>query len=330
MITARKYQPCDKQEWDRFVRDSNNGTIFNYRNFLNYHLTRNFRDHSLIFQKNHNIIGVFPAAEVEEENQKILFSHPGASFGGFIVNRISYSDMDELLISFETYCHRENFNRTFFIPTPSIYFREPDDTLEYALLWRNFTVAENYISSVIDTTGDLSEKLTAIYRKKNRSSTYYDRLVEKNDLRLEWNKDYKQFYPILLENKKRHASLPTHTLEELQKLNDLFPESFHLLMVYAGKTPIGGTLNFVANDRVAIIFYNMIDYRYSRFQPATLQVIETIKWAYRLGFRSLDFGVSQDPHADNPLTPSKKLIRFKEELTSRGMLRKAFTKTFRE
>ncbi len=328
MITARKYQPCDKKEWDKFVRYSNNGTIFNYRDFLNYHLTRNFLDHSLIFQKNHNIIGLFPAAEIQEGHQKVLFSHPGASFGGFIVNRISYSDADELLLSFEAYCRKEKFQRTFFVPTPSIYFREPDETLEYALLWRNFKVEENYISSVIDTTGDLPGKLSVIYRKKNRSSTYYDRLIEENDLHLEWNKDYAQFYPILLENKKRHSSVPTHTLEELQKLNALFPAGFHLLMLYAGKTPIGGTLNFVANDRVAIIFYNMIDYRYSQFQPATLQIIETIKWAYQQGFSSLDFGVSQDPRADNPLTPSKKLIRFKEELSSRGMLRKAFSKSY--
>ncbi len=329
MITTRKYQPGDKNEWDNFVRKSNNGTLFNYRDFLNYHLERKFRDHSLILKKNHNIIGLFPAAEIENQQHRILFSHPGTSFGGFIVARISYSDADELLHSFEAYCRKEKFHSTFLVPTPPIYLREPDETMEYALLWKKFQIAENYISNVIDLDGDLDRKLSAIYRKKNRSRTYYAKLVERNDLHLEWNKDYENFYPILLENKKRHNSLPTHSLEELLKLDKLFPDSFHLLMLYCGKTPIGGTLNFVANTRTAIIFYNMIDYRYARFQPATLQVIETIKWASCKGFQSLDFGVSQDPAAEDPLTPSKKLIRFKEELTSRGMLRKAFVKNFR-
>lgn len=328
MISIRKYQPEDQTQWDAFVQTSNNGTLFSMRDFLNYHIDRNFEDHSLIIEKNSNIIALFPASVIKENKKQILFSHPGASFGGFILNRISYSDSEAVIQAFERYCRQLEFNSTFFVPAPSVYSEYCDDTFEYALSWRHFQIAENYISSIIEIEENLETQLAAIYRNKNRSQTYFQNIIDENQIRLEWNTDFDSFYPILVENKKKHDSKPTHTLEELIKLQRIFPDHFHLLMMYKGDQAVGGTLNFVANDRLAIIFYNMIDYKFSDLQPATIQVIETIKWAKQMGFRMLDFGVSQDPKAENPLTPSKPLIRFKEELTSRSVIRKAFVKEF--
>lgn len=55
---------------------------------------------------------------------------------------------------------------------------------------------------------------------------------------------------------------------------------------------------------------------------------EVMRWAPAAGFRYLDFGVSRLPLEDNPLTPSKSLIMFKERFGSRNMLRKALEKRF--
>ena len=43
----------------------------------------------------------------------------------------------------------------------------------------------------------------------------------------------------------------------------------------------------------------------------------------------LDFGVSQDSEADNPLAPSHSLIKFKEETGAFNIIRKAYNKTFK-
>lgn len=320
---------ADKQEqWDRFVRTSNNGNLFHYRNFLSYHIGRTFDDHSLIFEKNGHIVALFPAAVVERNGEKVLHSHPGASFGGFVFKNPYYSEVEEIIDSFEEYCISNGFDSTFFIPTPFSYFKDQNETFEYALIWRGYQIIEHYIFSIIDLKGSLDGIYREIFRRKKRSKSYYRRLIKENNIRFEWNKNFDEFYPILVENKARHGIKPTHTLDEITKLDKLFPGYFNLLMMYSGDVPVGGTLNFTANDRVAIIFYNMINYEYAHLQPASLQVLESIKWGKKMGFDILDFGVSQLPEAPDPLTPSHSLIRFKEQLNSKGMIRKVFEKKF--
>ncbi len=324
-INLRKYNSNDKSDWDNFVKNSTNGTIFNFRDFLCYHIGRVFIDHSLIFEKRGKIIAVLPIAETPNQ-QKTLFSHPGASFGGFIYNQLSFSDCSQILDLVNNYCIENMFTTISMIPIQLPYFSTDDETMEYAMIWDGFHVSEHYISSIIDLNLDVTEHLKSIYKMKNRTAGFFAKLIEKHNISFQWNKRFDQFYPILAENKKRHDSNPTHSLEELVKLDSLFPTSFNLLMMYSGETPIGGTLIFHANERVGIIFYNMIDYNYLDFHPSTLQIIETINWAKNRGYSHLDFGISHEPKAENPLTPSESLIRFKEEFGSRVSIRKVYTK----
>ena len=71
MITIDKYNSEELQEWDQFVSASNNGTIFQKQQFINYHIGRQFVDHSLVIKKNNNIVAVLPAAICDN----ILYSH---------------------------------------------------------------------------------------------------------------------------------------------------------------------------------------------------------------------------------------------------------------
>ena len=51
-IIIKKYKNSLKKEWNNFVNQSNNGTIFHNQKFLSYHLNRKFIDHSLLFYIN--------------------------------------------------------------------------------------------------------------------------------------------------------------------------------------------------------------------------------------------------------------------------------------
>ena len=48
-IKIVKYNNKLKSQWDQFVDNSDNGTLFHKREFLNYHIEREFKDHSLLF-----------------------------------------------------------------------------------------------------------------------------------------------------------------------------------------------------------------------------------------------------------------------------------------
>ena len=71
-ITINRYNNKDKQDWDHFVENSNNGTLFHLRTFLSYHIDRQFEDHSLICKNGEKIVSVFPAAVIKENRKKIM------------------------------------------------------------------------------------------------------------------------------------------------------------------------------------------------------------------------------------------------------------------
>lgn len=324
-ITIKKYTPTDSQKWDAFVQSANNGTLFHYRSFLSYHIDREFEDHSLIFEKKGRVIAVFPAAEIKDESGTVLHSHPGATFGGFIYDQLSFEDANLVVELLSEYCKSEKFTSIFLVQTPQLYNTRKDETIEYVLYWNGFETEETYFSSFIDLTCE-KEAINLVSSRKKR---YLKKLPVDGNIRFKWNGDFDDFYPILCENKKKHGSMPTHSKAELEKLMDLMSENFHLLMMYKDDQPIGGSFNFIANSQVGIIFYNMINYEFEEFNPASFQILETMKWAKINNLKYLDFGVSQLPQAENPLTPSPNLIRFKEQFSSKGMLRVALRKNLK-
>ena len=104
MLKIRKYKETDRNHWDYFVGNSNNGTIFHLRRFLSYHPESRFKDHSLIIKKKQKIFAVFPAAEQNINSEKHLISHPGLSFGSFVVlNNVSVAASFEMINIFIRY-----------------------------------------------------------------------------------------------------------------------------------------------------------------------------------------------------------------------------------
>ena len=321
-ITVRKFTANDTKDWDDFVKRSNNGTLFHLRSFLSYHIDRKFTDHSLLFEKNGELIVLFPATFEKKDGKNILYSHPGASFGGFVFQNLSFEDANMLVKTIEEYSKQNKFEKIFFVDTPAIYHNQLNETLEYLLHWYNYKIEEYYISSMID----ISQHANSIDHLHSRKKRYVKNYLEDATLTIKWEDNFDQFYPILLENKKKHNVTPTHSLEELKRLNELHPQSLHLLLLFKKNIIIGGTLNFIVNRNCGMIFYNMINYDYINLQPATIQIFESINWAKKHNLNYLDLGVSQQPKAENPLTPHPSLINFKEQLGATTIIRKAFQK----
>ena len=99
-----------KEDWDKFVRESDNGTIFNERKFLGYHNKNKFRDHSLLVSNNKNIVAIIPFNEITNKNDIHLFSHQGASFGGLISKNITLQKALNYVQSLCTYFQKKKMN----------------------------------------------------------------------------------------------------------------------------------------------------------------------------------------------------------------------------
>jgi len=327
MIEVLKYQNNLQEEWDQFIDISDNGTLFQKQKFLSYHIDRVFEDCSLIFKKRGKIIAVLPAALKTEKKNKILFSHPGASFGGLVYRGLSFEDCNIIIELIETVAREGLCTEIFLIQTPSIYNQcRHEELIDYCLKDSLYNNEEIYLSSILSIDDSINEQFKKIARNKNRSQSYYNSLIEKHKLEFNWSDNFKEFYPILLQNKKKHNAKPTHSLDELKKLKLLFPNQILQLMIARKGAPIGGMTLFKTNNKSAIIFYSMFDYAYSSLQPVTLLMQYVVLWAKKNDLQFIDYGISHQPNEENPLSPNKSLIKFKEEFGCFASIRNTYKK----
>tara|TARA_Y100001934_G_C12150227_1_gene676938 strand:- start:288 stop:944 length:657 start_codon:yes stop_codon:yes gene_type:complete len=213
------------------------------------------------------------------------------------------------------------------VQTPSIYNKNNQNELvDYVMKMFAYDDSEYYISNVLNIEKNTDDQISKIIKNKNRTVNYYEKLVKKYNLTFKWVENFDEFYPILIKNKNRHNAKPTHSLDELKILKSRFPNCVLQLMLYTNDNPIAGMTIFKANDKGAILFYSMFDYDYNKMQPIPHLMHYILDWARKDGLVFIDYGVSHLPKADNPLEPSRSLIKFKEEFGCFGIIRKAYRK----
>lgn len=317
-IIISEYKPENRDEWEKFVNESNNGTMFHKQAFLDYHNPGKFPFKHFMFRKDGELVAVLPGGT--KENETVYWSPMGASYGSIVTKDISFELSLEIVDSLMEYFRENKYKEVFLIPPPLIYTKNLSQHIEYALLYRKFDFELHYISHAIqvrpgeDYFGKFDKKAQNIIKKIKRDGKI--RMVE--------SEDYAAYYPILEENKAKHNVKPTHSLEDLLKLKELMPEHLKLFITYYEDKPIGGTLMFLANSKVALCFYQMLLYDYKKYRPIFLGLDETVKWSVENGYEWFDIGVSQDTAAEDPMTPSLDLIYFKERFGARGILRSTY------
>lgn len=308
-----KYTPDWKEKWDNFVRSSNNGTMFHLQKFLDYHSPGKFSFDHLIFLDKGNISAILPGAMIGS-----AFESPiGASYGAIVTGDIKFDTALEIVDTLLDYGRKNGITHFELTAPPVVYEKYPNQNLDFAMLWRGFTYKLHYISSAIklDKNREIISRFSPTVRRNIRKT------LNNPDVRVEINERYDEFYPILIDNKARHNVKPTHSFEDLLKLKELLPENMKLFMVYWKDIPIGGSLMFFVNETCALCFYNMLSYEYQEYKPIQRVMHEVVKYSTENGYSYVDIGVSQDTSAENPMTPSMNLIKFKEKFDAKTVMR---------
>lgn len=313
-IEIVEYTPEWKEKWDKFVDESNNGTIFHLQKFFDYHEPGKFKFNHLMFLEKGELVALLPGAIVSEDK----FESPiGASYGSIVTKDVKFKRALELVSTLLEYAKQNGIKEFELTAAPVVYEDKPNQNLDFAMLWLGFHYSLHYISSAIklDKDTDIISRFQPTVRRNIRKS------FRNPDIRVEINNRYDQFYPILLNNKARHDVKPTHSLEELLRLEQLLPDNIKLFMIYYKDIPIGGSLMFFVNKTCALCFYNMLDYEYEHLKPIHRIMYEVVKYSTENGYSYVDIGVSQDTKADNPMTPSLSLIDFKEKFDAKTVMR---------
>lgn len=318
-ILIKLYNKEMNRVWDRFVWQANNGTMFHTRKFLSYHKEGRFEDNSLLFYEGDKISALFPAAVRLVEGQKVLSSHCGASYGGFVYDeKTSIRKAFDLVESLIEYGKKNEFDKIEMTLPPFIYLKRPSHYIDFALYKNGFTYKKREVSSVIPL--DFSPE--DIYKQFKPEARTAARRSQKLGVQIKIQDDFEQFYPILKKNlKMRHNVNPTHTLDELLLLKKLFPEKILQFGAYLEDRMIAGVTNFICNNRVVLAFYISHDEDFQKYRPVNLLFYEIIKWSIQRGYKFLDYGiftVNEDPNWG--------LGKFKESFGARGILRETFQK----
>lgn len=307
------------KEWDEFVESSDNGTIFHTRKFLSYHPKNRFKDASLVIKKKNNIFAVLPATIIEKEGKKILSSHQGASYGSFAyVPELNLQESFELIDILQKYAKEQKCNRIQLTLPPVIYQTKLNNYIDFALVKNGFTYLKRELSSVVQL-GVPKEKLLFTYRAEARTAL---KKAQKMGVEIAECERFEEYYDILKNNlRMRHNVNPTHTLEELLLLKELFPTKIRLWGAFLDSKLIAGVCNFTANSKVVLAFYISHNDDYQEYRPVNLLFYEIMKRYSEEGFKYLDFGIFTVD-----MDPNWGLARFKENFGSRGIFRDYFYK----
>ncbi len=314
-VAVTEFDVSRREEWHSFVAASNNGTVFHDLRFLDYHPIERFAYRHLMFYEGDELLAVLPGGVSGNAYRSPL----GASFGGFAVREaIALSAADGVVKAFLAWCRDQGFDEAVLTPPMQVYHRTFDESMEYAMLYNGFVVHSPLYSSVID--------FSRVHGKQDLSRNTRHKVNQSinKGVRVERSSDLDVFYPILLENKAKFGVKPTHTLEELRRIEKLLPGMMSLFLAYYRGQPVAGQLLFAANERCVLNFYTMHLYEHHNLHAVNAIVEHGLRWCAEQGFRWYDYGVSADTSSSNPMEPSWSLVRFKESMGSTGCMRVSY------
>jgi hypothetical protein len=310
-MEIHKFTERDHKHWEEFVKTANNGTVFHTLKFLSYHPHGRFVHYHLIIRENTNIVSVFPAIK---ENETII-SHKGASYGGFVLkNGLGIHKIHLIVEHLIFYLKARGFKKIILTQPPIIYYQNPNQYIDFALIKNGFHYLKREITAVIPL--NIAEPLSIFHADARRST----KKAMREGVQVKISDDFAAFYKILEHNLgMRHNVKPTHTLTELQKLKNLFPSNIILFGAYLKDKMLGGIVVFDNNPRVIQAFYISHDNKYQSYRPVNLLLHEVMKWGRNRGFQYLDLGTFT-----LNMEPNWGLGRFKEKHSARGFLRDTY------
>jgi len=226
------YNSTNAQEWNCFVKESRNGTFLFEREYMDYHSDR-FTDNSLILRNDKGkIIALLPA----NREGKILYSHHGLTYGGWILGQ-RHPNTNTMLEGWQImteYLRKNNIEKIIYNPVPHIYHKYPSEEDIYALYRNGGKLTGCLVSSVIDLRNPLGF---------NKGTHYSLTKANKAAVSVSESNDFLTFWLILTKLlKDKYSAAPVHTLEEITLLQNRFPRHIRLYAAYEDNEMTAGVV----------------------------------------------------------------------------------------
>lgn len=291
-VEIMEYKENYKEKWNRFIKDSINGTFLQSRHFLDYHPTERFVDNSLLFMNGSNIIAIIPAT-VQEEEKKILYSHKGSTFGGIVLSKQSMTIgyLDLIFDKLNSYLIDNGFDQIILKQPGRIYLKNVSELLDYYYFLNGYSVAQE-VGYYIDYS-NYDENILSNFSSSRRRDFRYSLKSELSFKKLQSEGEIKGFYDILCDNYTKFDKSPVHSLEELVdfKFNRL-PENTDFYGVYLDNEMIAGGMIFKFDTQVFHTQYLAVRQDKTKIFANEFMYEKLIETAKSEGFKYMSFGTS--------------------------------------
>lgn len=308
------YKDEYKHIWDSFVDESKNGTFLHNRDYLEYHSDR-FKDYSLMIfdgnddyedsRKESELLALLPA-NVKGDR---LYSHAGLTYGGLIISKnIGQIKVCEIFTVIRDFLKLNNFSELYYKLIPSVYHKIAADEDQYAL----FSIGAKLIDRKASSAIYQPEKLAINKRRKRGVKRAVDRGVKLSE-----HSDLTAYWDILTENlNARYGKSPVHSVEEISRLQSLFPENIKCHTVEIEGEIVAGVLMFITHS-CAHAQYISASEKGKKNNALDLLFDILINDIYK-DLRWFDFGISTEPHDFRILNEG--LINQKENFGARTII----------
>jgi len=319
-----------EHNWDENTRlknfilhDSDNGTLFHRPLFLQYHDKSKFRGTDpvrLSFHKKGKLVAFIAGAVQHTENEKRFSSPFGSSYGGLVFHKdLSFKEIEDVYFELLNYLQKE-YTHLKISSTPSFQSKTgKSQYVEHILLNKGFMVTKSDIILVHEL--DSEEKLPERIDKK--TFTELKQPLFKNKLRLEIASGVdEETYRLLLSSQERLQSIPTHTHNELLRIEELIPGTVKTFKAYSDDNYVAGIITFHLNNSILSTFYVFDTMEGRNLKANHFTYFNVAKTAFENNYKYLDFGASSFGWL-----PNYPLISFKEKFDGKPFLRNTFEKT---
>lgn len=201
---------------------------------MEYHSDR-FTDYSLLVFKEENLMAVLPANRIENK----VISHQGLTYGGLVLNeQAKLSDTIACFKSILLYLEANQVETLDVKLLPSIYASLPSSELEYLM----FKLNASLYRSDVTTSIEYSNRLEIVSSNRKRSL----KRAAKHNIEVKQTRSFDAFWNAILQPnlKKRYQVVPTHSLSEITRLAENFPDNIKQFNAYKDDKIVAGVTIF--------------------------------------------------------------------------------------
>jgi Acetyltransferase (GNAT) domain len=226
------YTADRREEWDRFIEGSRNGTFHLQRAFVEYHADR-FNDCSLMVYNDQNELMLVSAMHRTDSE---VATHRGLTYGGFVLSR--EHRIEEQLDAMRCACmHLVELGaeRLFYKTIPHLYHRVPCEDDLFFLYHVNAQLVGRNISPVI-----AQHDRIAFQERRKRAV----KKALKEGVTVGLSDDLESYWNIITALLANYNSKPVHSLGEIVQLKNAFPENIQLHAALLQGEMVAGVLIF--------------------------------------------------------------------------------------